>query len=410
MSNRTTAQRDAIKTNLPERHAHRGAAAGRFDQSLRQLDQRQQLASLQLREDTPVQCVRVQWGNREINTRELTREALQSLLSEVQWRERGTDVQLALAQALEDADYSLPIDDRDLGRGVNDQMDSLNQSGDVASGVWYEHAYQQQFPHAWRPEYEGGHAPGVFARTAPMDWTLQAAHSASAALQAWLAGLTIAECASALVALHLDALRRQLGDVRFDACFGSADAQAVPECQRLRINCNHGDCIPAVLLKGAGTTPQGAPVLVLGAKYYFKNHDHYQHRHPDGAFSGENAVYLGNDPQRGAMWTGFGVGHVSTLEMFQTLLSSYNAARTERDYRSILIGSGIARQTIESEHTKGHSYAALYAAWHDAIHPAFINAEAQLDLQQLMAGAQGARVDGQGILLDLRAVERLKYS
>src|SRR5205823_3354900 len=57
-----------------------------------------------------------------------------------------------------------------------------------------------------------------------MRFELKKGKSASAGIKAWLAGVTVAECNSAVVAMQIDTFRKAIGDTKFDAQFGSADA------------------------------------------------------------------------------------------------------------------------------------------------------------------------------------------
>jgi len=360
-----------------------------------------------------VQRRQVQWGQSTIDTRTLTREQLSHKIVEVQWRERDMSVMLTvteeLEQALAAADYQLPHTQAQVGQGITATMDAVNGPRTATTGVWYEDNYRRAHPGLWQDHYVGGHAPAVFHKLGAMDWQLQPGNSASAALAAWFAGLTIAECASVLVAIHLDALRRLLGDEKFDARFGVAGPTA-PSIHLLRICGDHSLCIPTGLLEGAGETDEGQPALSPGAKYYFKNHDDYLFRHPTGTFQGENAIYIGVVGGL-SMFAGFGVPRASYRRMFEILRDAYNAPRTESDYRFILHHetTDVPVESVEQAHAS-FSYEQIYTQWRKRVHKRFRNAEAAKSLEQIVANPGGAGIPGQGVQLNLREIEKTKHT
>jgi hypothetical protein len=278
------------------------------------------------------------------------------------------------------ADYDQWEHEVALGRDINREMARVNDSlgVDPTSGVHYEHTYQQDFPNAWNPAYTGGHAdPQLFTRPAPMTWQLIAGHSASAALHAWLAGLTIAECGSVLVAIQLRELLQVLGAQKFDQLFGSAQPNTQPQLQLLTITSDLSRCIPEALIKGGGVTEQGGPALRLGAKYFFQNHSAYLRKHPDGALQGENAVYIGVDQQQQPprhYFGGFGIARAHAAQMCNILRQAYNAERTEGDYRRILSDPDLSRvpmQTVQGELQAGRTFEEIYEARIDDTHPLY---------------------------------------
>ena len=92
----------------------------------------------------------------------------------------------------------------------------------------------------WNEKYRSGYTQSSqwsFGKH-PHEFTLKKGHSASAALEDWLKGPTIADFRAISVADQLDELRDELGDATFDRLFGSAGANDtnIPGRQRLHIS------------------------------------------------------------------------------------------------------------------------------------------------------------------------------
>jgi len=109
--------------------------------------------------------------------------------------------------------------------------------------------YQQECaaagkPEKWQDYYKNGHTEAKgwtqpYEHKAVNDFQLKKGHSASAALKALLAGLTITDYRAALLAEEIDEVRDLMGDHKFDLLFGSSDSDrdaAIPGGQRLRIS------------------------------------------------------------------------------------------------------------------------------------------------------------------------------
>jgi Domain of unknown function (DUF4157)/Protein-glutamine gamma-glutamyltransferase len=306
--------------------------------------------------------------------------------------------------------YNLQHHEVALGRSINNKMEDVNQDGDdPTTGVHYEHTYRQQFPGSWQDQYLGGYAnPGLFDRFAPMCWRLRPGHGAAAALRAWLRGLTIAECGSTLVAIQLRSLLQVVGDWKFDQMFGSAQNGTAPSVQLLTITSNLGQCMPQQLITGAGMTDNG-PRFKLGAKYYFENHPSYLHKHPDGAMSGENAVYLGSEGEA-HYFSGFGIGRVTAGRMCGILLEAYNEERTEGDFRAIVLHqtSVVPRQQVEQELGLGRTFRQIYQASINLVHPMFRIGEQtrdQLTWEQWIANR--SPIADEGVMLDTAQMMQL---
>jgi len=237
----------------------------------------------------------------------------------------------------------------ELGKHIVDDMDKANdpKSFSPTSGIWYSHNYEAMHEkdpvhYPWNDDYRSGYAnPAYFVRIGFMDWLLRPMTSASAGIKAWLAGLTIAECNSALVAIQINALRAAIGDSKFDELYGSAD-KPVPSQQRLRIKQGTKGTPLEKYIKWVDLTAEGGvgtkgnrPVKV-GGWYYFYNHPKYLLKHPDGAFQGENAIYAGKNKAGEQLWSGLGVSNVTEDRMLAEMASAYNQGRSRGDYRVLV--------------------------------------------------------------------------
>ena len=169
----------------------------------------------------------------------------------------------------------------------------MSELGTVNSGlvgVWYAHNYQAEHGDRWRDEYRNGFAnPAYWTRTPgrPMSWQVKPGCDAAAAIQDWLKGLTIAECASVLVAIQLNTLRATVGDRRFNQMFSTLGGQ--PERGLLNVDKDwtrastagfiqdvESDQIPLAQPEGIGNRP-----VKRGTWYSFCNHPKYLLKHPE---------------------------------------------------------------------------------------------------------------------------------
>ncbi|MGI4849581.1 MAG: hypothetical protein ACRYGK_15805, partial [Janthinobacterium lividum] len=293
-------------------------------------------------------------------------------------------------------------------KNVVHTIEEVNTAGQID----YEHVVMILNPAAWRDEYIGGHASEFyFARNAAMNWTIHPGVSASAALRAWLAGPTIAECGTLVVASHLNALRLALGDANFDRLFGSSDPGQEP-VSRLTISNNHWQCMPADFFT-LHRFDASAPLLIPGAKYYFKNHFKYLYRHPDGALQGLNAVYIGEDPQHGPMWSGFGVPGLTKGEIFELFREAYDVSRTEEDYEAILcnVSTKIPEGVLQQMRAQGESHELIYRYFSrqpGCIHPCFLETETTMDSTAFFSGANTVALDPDCIALNVEKIEAFR--
>jgi hypothetical protein len=246
-----------------------------------------------------------------------------------------------------DAAYETPeigADQASLGQQVVKGMDRVNAGGkDAESGVWYSHNYQAHHPDRYTDDMRSGYAdPTYFEKTAPYAWTLKPKMSASAAIRSWLDGLTIAECFTAMIAIEYETVRAAVGNAAFDREFGSADVET-PVGQRMVIDQSKTSPIRRKFMRRTEAaeqkdygTPGNRPARV-GDWYYFMNHPRYLLKHPDGAWQGENAIYVGLEggvqkwAGMGTLGSDGGSSHVTEAELLDSMVQAYNAERTAGD-------------------------------------------------------------------------------
>jgi peptidoglycan hydrolase-like protein with peptidoglycan-binding domain len=268
-----------------------------------------------------------------------------------------------------------------LGQHMVEGVHKINDGSSFSptSGVWYSHNYEdehikdpERFP--WNPDYRNGYAnPTYWERLGWMEWRLKPNKSASEGIKAWLEGLTIAECFTALVAIELDSVRAAIGDAKFDERFGST-TNRLPDESRLHIKQSIVGTSLEGLMKWTDAANAG-DAGVMGNRpakegdwYYFYNHPRYLLKHPAGAFQGENAVYMGKNDAGVQLWAGMGVPDTDEVGMLKEMADAYNVERDERDYEHIVKYRTITPIPIPPGNP---SWKALYEANLDKIRPEY---------------------------------------
>ena len=288
------------------------------------------------------------------------------------------------------------------------QLDAANERDDLNAGVWYASEYfhatrgRPETEALWLDAYLTGHAdPELFEQQGYMDWTLRPGRSASEAIRAWLAGLTIAECLTTIVAAQWETLRAMVGDRAFDQQFGSSDPlvdAAIPEERRLRVRNGWapkrgpGGGVPANPLREFIRKPEadaGVPgnrPAQPGQRYYFGNHFKFKHKHPNpiNNLVGENALFVGwAERASGPVqeWNGLGMPYATELEILESLAAAWNEPREEGDYLAVLeIAFGPQRVADLRRDSPDATFEELYEANLDDL-PDHFNEDADPELQ-----------------------------
>jgi peptidoglycan hydrolase-like protein with peptidoglycan-binding domain len=234
----------------------------------------------------------------------------------------------------------------ELGQHVAEQMIAVNKGDTYGpnSGVWYDYNYfaaHQADPanYPWNDDWRSGLAPPeYFDRVGWMDWRLKPGKSASAAIKAWLHGLTIAECLTTITAIEIETIRAALGDTEFDKRWG-VEGVPMAEAQRLRVKQGFAGTplegrMHDVNADDPGTF--GHRNVKVGDWVYFYNHPKYLLKHPGGAWQGENAVYTGDDAAGNQLFTGLGASGKTEAAMVAEMVGAYNGARNGYDYVQLL--------------------------------------------------------------------------
>jgi hypothetical protein len=198
----------------------------------------------------------------------------------------------------------------EIGGHITGGMKSTGRGADRTTGLHYWYNYRDDYPLSFEDKWQYGYTKSQrFNPRLPQPFTfyLNPLESPSAGLREWLAGLTIADCASVAVALQFDAIRAVLGDAQFDKLFDVDNP--------FYINQKPKDNKGLTNYVKSTENTEAQP----GDLFYFNNHKHYPYKHPAGAWSGENAVYLGN-----GKWSGFGAQSLSEDEMMEEIRKAYN--------------------------------------------------------------------------------------
>jgi hypothetical protein len=122
------------------------------------------------------------------------------------------------------------------------------QAFEMNNGVHYIDDYREECERTgnmdkWQDKYAQGHSEATqfvqpYEGRYANEWALRKGQSASAGLEAWMKGLTIADYRAVGVAKEIDEVRDEMGDQKFDKLFGSTNSDqdaAVPAEQRLKI-------------------------------------------------------------------------------------------------------------------------------------------------------------------------------
>jgi peptidoglycan hydrolase-like protein with peptidoglycan-binding domain len=234
-------------------------------------------------------------------------------------------------------------DEASLGKHVAAEMERVNKGESYGpdKGVWYDSNYyaeHQKDPatYPWDDDWRSGLAPkDYWDRVGWMDWTIKPGKSASAAIRAWLEGLTIAECLSCIVAIEIDTMRAALGNNEFDRRYGSAGGPAQEKPLRVQIG-TAGTPLEGSLKHVDATGVYGKRDVKIGDWVYFYNHPKYLLKHPGGAWQGENAVYTGDDAAGQQLFTGLGAAGKTEDGMLAEMAGAYNGTRDGYDYVALL--------------------------------------------------------------------------
>jgi len=121
--------------------------------------------------------------------------------------------------------------------------------------------------------------------------------------------------------MHYWALLQTLGVNLFDTLFQHG-ITIVPEWLSL----THGDPAPSMeLIPQVNLQPSSVEALIPGDWVYFVNYPDYPQLHKTGAFTGENALYMGS-----GRFQGFGVEEQSYNSLVDYLRKQYNKDLLEK--------------------------------------------------------------------------------
>ena len=203
-----------------------------------------------------------------------------------------------------------------VGSSVTKTMTKANTGG----GLWYWPNFRTacangEVPFTWdEAKYRYGWTQtDLLEKTDAFTWRLKG-KSASAALGAFFAGTTVADCASVGTASYYNAVLQKVGAEKFDAYFA-------PGGKNTMVIDQYPDQTPLkqLMIESHLTT------LKEGDWHFFANHPTYKYKHPAGLWQGENAMYMGDDE-----WSGFGATE-KREKMEQRLVKEFLADRDDDD-------------------------------------------------------------------------------
>ncbi len=256
--------------------------------------------------------------------------------------------------------------------------ENMDLEEQVALKMKWNDAHDYQHGHVtdvWDDDGESAYFvdsnPGKGSR---FSWQLKPGASASAALDQWLikGGAvdvassgervvpTVADCASALVAAQLQALRDRVGDANFDKLVKSTrtDFFICGDPKRTPL----GQFMSEIDLYKSGDKGQiGDRPLTDGDAVYFRNHKDYIKYAPLGLWSGENCVYLGREGGNGPqMFGGFGLPRETEEGINAKLVKAFNDVAPEGKKISLagLLADGGGLQTsfdVKDDQQRGNS-------------------------------------------------------
>ncbi len=228
----------------------------------------------------------------------------------------------------------------DMGKHVAAGIIKANEDAHTeTSGVHYAHNFKADYPHLWKEDYRDGYAnPKYWERVSFMHWRLKPGQSASEAVKDWLKGLTIAECLSTIQVIQTDTMRAAIGDAKFDEKFGGT-GKALPENQRLTVGVGASSIDEFLTSTDAAKSNDEGTIgnrpANVGDWYYFYNHPQYLLKHPEGAYQGENSIYLGKDVGGNQRWSGLGLNKKTEFEMYEDMAADYNRPRDDWDNQEL---------------------------------------------------------------------------
>lgn len=243
-----------------------------------------------------------------------------------------------------------------------------------------------------------------------MTFELLPQKSASAAIKAWLQGPTIAECATAVLAMETDTVRAAIGDEKFDNHFGSTDAEKDRGIRDLDRQLTIATGSHAALATAVKSDWLDSAVLLAtkdgdnltpGDWCYFQNHPKYVYKHPGGAWRGENAVFMGHKQgTKERLWAGLGASTDTEQAMYEAMIKAYEADRTDFDYQ-LMVAKGILKKDANgTQEFHGENYRYTDAQYD----PAAKSFPDKVTVDEIIAAGGGLRRDSRRIL----SVEQVK--
>jgi hypothetical protein len=189
-------------------------------------------------------------------------------------------------------------------------------------GIWYALDYRlycENLMNSYDEKYAQGYANAQFwEMTAPFVFRIKEGVLPAAALEAFLKGLTIADCGSVLVACQYAALLKTIGAEKFNVMF-SADAAPLTITQSIFDPINP---LAYFFTRAGGKVNPGDMCYFSGLEYFSK-------KHPLGHARGWSVVCTGKNAIGENMYYGFGqedfkICSMNERMLGQTMVAIYN--------------------------------------------------------------------------------------
>jgi len=239
--------------------------------------------------------------------------------------------------------------DQDLQKTFNnaliEAMQMVNKNAQNGAGVWYydEYAnYCMQNNQTFNPEFKKGFANSEFwAVTKYFTFEIKPNKKSSEAVNAFLNGLTIADCGNMIVACQLAALLKVFGAEKFDAIFdNSIEPLTISQviCDEKSISSlffDYADKKDKPTKGSLGNRP-----IAEGEMCHIASVPFYRVKHPAGRSGGFNVICLGKNANGEDLFLGFSPTAFKDKPLTESELSIrfielYNLERTTFDYELI---------------------------------------------------------------------------
>jgi hypothetical protein len=226
-------------------------------------------------------------------------------------------------------------------------------------GIWYFLDYREYMDNTIRrydEKYAEGYAnDNYWEMTAPFVYKIKAGVLPVTALQAFLTGLTIADCGSVLVACQYAALLKMIGAEKFNIMFAADTAPLTIS----RFIYDHTNPISYFFTRSG-------EAVTSGDMCYFSGLDYFSKKHPLGHARGWSVVCTGKNSCGENLYYGFGrddfkVSSMAQKDLEQIMLNIYNLPRDKYNQE------WIKKQTLAEQYDLAQQHIPIQFTYTEAI-------------------------------------------